>query len=201
VVEIQSGSIGLRALISSKLVGPLAVRRLTPVGSGRNLGIYSPLGAAPWVALRIVFSISLGCGGRVIHSVTRSMISSSSISFLIRALTADMSQRWQPSPASGHSAIPNSLGLLSVIIVRILLLEYQVVVFPILPVIDPLAELVSFSVSYSYYVLCHKLLVLNCLRVNLARSKYRHRSCCAGNSTPRRELWRSAILPELWNAR
>lgn len=201
MVEIQSGSIGLRALISSKLVGPLAVSRLIPVGSGRNLGMYSPLGAAPWVALRIVFSISLGCGGRVIHSVTRSMISSSSISFLIRALTADISQRWQPSPASGHSAIPNSLGLLSVIIVRILLLlEYQVVVFSILPVIDPLAGLVSFSVSYSYYVLCHKLLVLNCLRVNLARSKYRHRSCCAGNSTPRRELWRSAILPELWNA-
>jgi hypothetical protein len=199
VVEIQSGSIGLRALISSKLVGPLAVSRSIPVGSGRNLGMYSPLGAAPCVALLIVFSISLGCGGRVIHSVTRSMISSSSISFRIRAFTADMSQRWQPSPASGHSAIPNSLGLLSVI-VRILLLEYQVVVFSILPVIDPLAGLVSFSVSYSYYVLCHKLLVLNCLRVNLARSKYPHRSCYAKNLAPRLGLRRSAISPEQWIA-
>ena len=93
MVEIQSGSMGLRALISSKLVGPFAVSRLIPVGSGRNFGMYSPLGAAPWVALRIVFSISLGWGARVIHSVMRSMISSSSISLRMRALTADMSHR------------------------------------------------------------------------------------------------------------
>ena len=94
VREIQSGSIGLNALISSKLVGPCAVRRLIADGSTVNLGIYSDdVGFGLPRALRIVFSISLGCGGRVIHSLTRSRISSSSISLRMRALTADMSQR------------------------------------------------------------------------------------------------------------
>jgi len=157
VSEIQSGSIGLNALISSKLVGPCAVSRLTAVGSTVNFGIYSADVGAPCVALRIVFSISLGCGGRVIHSVTRSIISSSSISLRIKALTADMSQRWHPSPDGGHSAIPNSLGLLRVIIFRFLLLEDQVVVLPELLVIEALSWLVAFSIFYSDYVLCHKL--------------------------------------------
>lgn len=158
VREIQSGSTGLNALISSKLVGPCAVRRLIADGSMVNFGIYSAAVGAPCVALRIVFSISLGCGGRVIHSVTRSRISSSSISLRIKELTADMSQRWHPSPDGGHSAIPNSLGLLSVIIFRfLLLLEDQVVVLPELLVVEALSWLVAFSIFYSDYVLCHKL--------------------------------------------
>jgi len=69
-----------------------------------------------------------------------------------------MSQRWQPSPDGGHSAIPNSLGLLSVIIFRfLLLLEDQVVVLPELLVVEALSWLVAFSIFYSDYVLCHKL--------------------------------------------
>ncbi len=158
VREIQSGSIGLNALISSKLVGPCAVSRLIAVGSTVNFGIYSADVGPPCVALRIVFSISLGCGGRVIHSVTRSRISSSSISLRMRALTADMSQRWHPSPDGGQSATPNSLGLFNVIIFRfLLLLEDQVVILPELFVVEPFSCLVALPVSYSDYVLCHKL--------------------------------------------
>ena len=149
---------GLSAMISSKLVGPCAVSRLTAVGSTVNFGIYSDEVGPPCVALRIVFSISLGCGGRVIHSVTRSRISSSSISLRMRPLTADMSQRWHPSPDGGQSAMPNSLGLFKVIIFRfLLLLEDQVVVLPELLVIEALSWLVALPVSYSDYVLCHRL--------------------------------------------
>ena len=61
--------------------------------------------------------------------------------------------------------MPNSLGLLSVIIARILFLEDQVVVLPELAVVEPLARLVAFSVFYSYYFLCHKLLLSICPRV------------------------------------
>lgn len=114
VSEIQSGSIGLLALISSKEVGPSAVSRWNATGSGIWRGMKLCGISPPALALRIVFSISFGWGWRVIHPSTSSWISSSSISLRTRMPTAVIIQRWHPSPAGGHSGIPKSLGLFAV---------------------------------------------------------------------------------------